>query len=100
MALKSRLANSNVYGIEQTIKNIWIEKYKRVCTAVHPDHPHLLECGGNSRGRKIHLDKGNEIHTVCNMLVDEYISKNKDFQPCMVRNGKCKICFKNNNEGE
>lgn len=94
MNLKSRLENQYVFGIDETIKDILIENNKRVCTCAHPDHPELLEYGGNARGRKIHLDSGDEIHTVCNMLVDEYISKNKDSQPCMVMNGKCKICFK------
>lgn len=95
MSLKSRFQNINVSGACSTIDDIWIVNDKRVCTAVHPDHPHLLN-DGHSRGRKIHLDKGDEIHTVCNMLVGGYIAEQYKDGSSMVNNGKCKICFKDN----
>lgn len=92
MELKSRLKDNNVYGLFGNINNILIENNKKVCTAVHPDYPNMLN-NSHSRGRKIHLDKGDGIHTVCNMLVDIYVPDNEDLQPCNVKNGKCKICF-------
>ncbi|MHA1988919.1 MAG: hypothetical protein ACW98D_20055 [Promethearchaeota archaeon] len=92
MELKSRLKDSNVYSVYGNVNNILIENGKRVCSAVHPDYPEMLH-DGRARGRKIHLDKGNGIHTVCNMLVDEYVPDDEHYQPCIVRNGKCKVCF-------
>ena len=91
MNLKSRLENKLVFGSETTVEDILIVKGKRVCSAVHPDYPHLLN-DGRARGRKIHLDKGDGINTVCNMLVDIYIPARGELQPCMAGKGMCKVC--------
>ena len=71
------------------IEEPFMKKGKPCCTATHPDKPNY---SGHSRGRKIHLAK-NKTHTVCNMLIDEYVPKSSQ-NWSMFHNGYCKNCFK------
>ena len=97
MKLGSRLLPENILGTvsqgmnirRHTIEEIWKQQGHRVCTATHPNMPVF---NGNSRGRKIHLDSGDAIYTLCNQLVDEYIPAD-DKEYTMVSNGWCKACL-------
>ena len=74
--------------VNKEIKEVWTHCGYGVCTAVHPKNPNW---SGNSRGRKIHLAKDEQL-TFCNMLVELYIPDD-DRNWAMVSNGRCKVCF-------